>query len=109
LPLNYAHMIFSFQISPGAIAAPGRTWPSTLLRTTVPLRRGVGQQAFSKIFCYMFVLGIKPSMSALVLVLLIIAAVLFALAAFGVAGGRINLVAAGLLAWVLAEIVPHLS
>lgn len=48
-------------------------------------------------------------MDVLVLVLLIIAAVLFGLAAFGVAGARVNLVAAGLLAWVLAEIVPHLN
>lgn len=38
------------------------------------------------------------------LVLLIVAAVCFAAAALG-AGGRINLVAAGLLAWVLTAIV----
>lgn len=42
------------------------------------------------------------------LVFLIIAAVLFGLAAFGVAASRINLVAAGLLCWVLATLVPAL-
>lgn len=38
------------------------------------------------------------------LVLYIVAAVCFALAAFG-AGGRVNLVAAGLFAWVLTAII----
>lgn len=42
------------------------------------------------------------------LVFLIIAAVLFGLAAFGVAAARVNLVAAGLLCWVLATLVPAL-
>ena len=45
----------------------------------------------------------------LTLVLLIIAAVCFGLAAFGgVASGRVNLVALGLLCWVLTLIVPKL-
>ena len=44
--------------------------------------------------------------STLVFLLLLVAAVLFALAAFGV-GGRINLVAAGLCLLALALAVPH--
>ena len=44
----------------------------------------------------------------LILVLLIVAAVLFALAAFGVVASRINLVAAGLFFWVLTELLPKL-
>jgi hypothetical protein len=47
-------------------------------------------------------------MSTLELVLLIIAAVCFGMAAFNVAVVRLNLVAAGLLAWVLAELLPRL-
>ena len=43
----------------------------------------------------------------LVIILLIVAAVLFALAAFGVAA-KINLVAAGLFFWVLAALIPKL-
>lgn len=39
------------------------------------------------------------------LVLVIIAAVCFGLAAFGVAVGRVNLMALGLLAWVLTELL----
>jgi hypothetical protein len=39
------------------------------------------------------------------LVLLIVAAVCFAIAAFGVPAGRINLIAAGLFFWVLTAIV----
>lgn len=40
------------------------------------------------------------------LILLIVAAVCFALAAFGVpVGSRLNLVALGLLAWVLTQLV----
>ena len=39
------------------------------------------------------------------LVLLLIAAVCFGLAAFGVGGGRVNLVALGLLAWVLVPLL----
>lgn len=42
------------------------------------------------------------------LVFLIIAAVLFGLAAFGVVISRVNLVAAGLLSWVLAILLPGL-
>jgi NADH:ubiquinone oxidoreductase subunit K len=42
------------------------------------------------------------------LVFLILAAVLFGLAAFGVAASRVNLVAAGLLSWVLATLLPAL-
>lgn len=37
--------------------------------------------------------------------LLIVALILFLLAAFGVASPRINLVAAGLAAWVLAALI----
>jgi NADH:ubiquinone oxidoreductase subunit K len=44
----------------------------------------------------------------LVLVFLIVSAVLFALAAFGVAVERVNLVAAGLFFWVLTVLVPKL-
>jgi hypothetical protein len=44
-------------------------------------------------------------MDAIVLVLLIAAAVLFVVAAFGVSS-RVNLVAAGLACWVLAELLP---
>ena len=43
----------------------------------------------------------------LVIVLLIIAAICFTLAAVGVAF-RFNLVAVGLLAWVLAALIPRL-
>lgn len=39
------------------------------------------------------------------LVLLIVAAVCFAIAAFGVPAGRVNLIAAGLFFWVLTAIV----
>jgi len=39
------------------------------------------------------------------LILLIVAAVCFALAAFGVNVGRVNLIALGLLAWVLTAII----
>lgn len=38
-------------------------------------------------------------------VLLVIAAVLFALAAFGVSHSRVNLLAAGLFCWVLAIVI----
>jgi hypothetical protein len=44
-------------------------------------------------------------MTAVDLILLIIAAVCFALAAFGVATPRINLVSLGLLAWVLVPLI----
>ena len=44
----------------------------------------------------------------LTIVLLIIAAILFALAAFNVPSARFNLVAAGLFAWVLASLLPLL-
>jgi hypothetical protein len=44
-------------------------------------------------------------MSAIALILLIAAAILFGLAAFGV-GSRINLVALGLLCWVLTAVIP---
>jgi len=45
----------------------------------------------------------------IVIILLIIAAVCFTLAAFGVVAGRINLVAIGLLAWVLSALIPLLT
>lgn len=44
----------------------------------------------------------------LVLILLIVAAVCFALAAFGVAA-RVNLLALGLFFWVLTEIIPAIG
>lgn len=47
-------------------------------------------------------------MDVLVLVLLLAAAVCFGLAAFGVAA-RINLVALGLLCWVLTALIPALA
>lgn len=43
------------------------------------------------------------------LVLLIVALVLFVLAALAVPVPRINLVAAGLAAWVLAQLVGHIG
>ena len=46
----------------------------------------------------------------LTIVLLIIAAVCFGLAAFGgIASGRVNLIALGLLAWVLTLLVPAIQ
>lgn len=45
----------------------------------------------------------------LTVVLLLFAAVCFALAAFGVGLKKINLVALGLLAWVLTALIPALS
>jgi hypothetical protein len=45
----------------------------------------------------------------LVLVLLIIAAVCFAIAALNVVVGRVNVLAVGLLAWVLAALIPRLT
>ncbi len=47
-------------------------------------------------------------MDTLTLILLILAAVCFGMAAFNVAVVRLNLVAAGLLAWVLAELLLRL-
>jgi len=44
----------------------------------------------------------------LVLICLIVAAVLFALASFGVVASRVNLVAAGLFFWVLTVLIPKL-
>jgi len=46
-------------------------------------------------------------MDTLTLVLLIVAAVCFGMAAFGVALNKVNLLALGLLAWVLAELLPR--
>ena len=48
-------------------------------------------------------------MSALVLILLILAAVCFALTAFGAPVGRVNLLALGLLAWVLVPLLHAVS
>ena len=46
----------------------------------------------------------------LTLILLIIAAVSFAIVAFaGIASGKVNLIALGLLAWVLTLLVPKLT
>jgi hypothetical protein len=47
-------------------------------------------------------------MDVLVIVLLVLAAVAFGAAMFG-AAARINLVAAGLLCWVLAVLVPAIA
>lgn len=47
-------------------------------------------------------------MAAIVLVLLIIGAVCFGLATFGVAS-RINLIAAGLLCWILTQLIPTVA
>lgn len=46
-------------------------------------------------------------MHTLVIILLVIAAIMFALEAIGVAT-RVNLLAVGLLSWVLAALVPLL-
>ena len=48
-------------------------------------------------------------MHTLNLILLIVAAVCFGLAAANVAVGRVNLVALGLLAWVLTVLIPALN
>lgn len=53
-------------------------------------------------------MGNTSSMDVIVIILLVIAAVFFAMAAFGVAA-RINLVAAGLLCWVLSVLLPALA
>jgi len=42
------------------------------------------------------------------LVLLIVAAILFALAALNIGHPRVSLVALGLLAWVLSDLIPKL-
>lgn len=47
-------------------------------------------------------------MSTLFLILYLLAAVFFALAAFGVVVSRINLVALGLLCWVLVPLISAL-
>ena len=41
-------------------------------------------------------------------ILLVVALVCFLLAAFGIAA-RVNLLALGLLAWVLAELIPRIT
>ena len=46
-------------------------------------------------------------MTTLTLFLLILALVLFLVAAAGIAAGRINLIAAGLAAWVLGTLLAH--
>ena len=48
-------------------------------------------------------------MAVLVLLALLVAAVLFALATFGLAAGRVNLIAAGLLAFTLAFLLPAID
>jgi hypothetical protein len=48
-------------------------------------------------------------MDAIVLVLLIAAALLFALAAFGVEHSRFSLLAAGLFCWVLSVLLPTIA
>jgi len=55
-----------------------------------------------------FITTVKEGFTLFVLICLIVAAVLFALAAFGVVASRINLVAAGLFFWVLTAIIPKL-
>jgi len=49
--------------------------------------------------------GYPQAVDILVLLLLIAAVICFGAAAFGIAGGRINLVAAGLLCWVLTVLI----
>jgi hypothetical protein len=39
-------------------------------------------------------------------ILLVIALILFVMAALGVSGGKFNLLAAGLAVWVLAQLTP---
>jgi hypothetical protein len=39
-------------------------------------------------------------------ILLVVALILFVMAAVGVSGGKINLLAAGLAVWVLAQLTP---
>ena len=41
-------------------------------------------------------------------ILLVVAFILFVMAAVGVSGGKINLLAAGLAVWVLAQLTPLL-
>ena len=41
-------------------------------------------------------------------ILLVVALILFVMAAIGVSGGKINLLAAGLAVWVLAQLTPLL-
>jgi hypothetical protein len=48
-------------------------------------------------------------MSTVVLVLLVAGFICLALATFGVAPPRINLLAAGLALWLLAELIPALA
>jgi len=48
-------------------------------------------------------------MHTLTIILLIIAAACFGLAAFGAVVGKVNLVALGLLAWVLTVLIPALN
>lgn len=48
-------------------------------------------------------------MDVLTVLLLLIAAICFGLAMVGVAGGRINLIAAGLLAWVLVPLLAAIG
>lgn len=43
------------------------------------------------------------------LLLMVIALVLFGVAAFGVASGRFNLIAAGLMFWVLAQLIGNFN
>jgi hypothetical protein len=45
----------------------------------------------------------------LTIILLTAALVCFALAAFNVGGGRVNLLGAGLALWVLTELIPRIG
>jgi len=45
----------------------------------------------------------------LIIILLIAALICFALAAFNVGGGRLNLLGAGLALWVLTELIPKIG
>lgn len=51
---------------------------------------------------------VPAGVDILILILLVAAAVMFGLAAFGV-GGRINLIALGLLCWVLTQLLPAIN
>jgi hypothetical protein len=50
----------------------------------------------------------EPSMDIITLVLLLAAAIVFALATIGVAA-RVNLIALGLLLWVLVPLLTHID
>lgn len=48
-------------------------------------------------------------MDTLILILLVVGLACFVLAAFGVLGGRVNLIALGLACWITTALLPHLK